>query len=221
MSIAAIETAGMKPQQSTREVSSTLGKDDFLNLLVTQLQNQDPLKPMDSTEFTAQLAQFTSLEQLSNINTNLKTLRREQASVRDLQAVAFIGKMLEAPGDTVAVGNDTCDDLRFELAGDAKAVFANLYDPAGNYVRTLESGAMPAGRQSISWNGEDFNGDRLPEGRYSYEIMAVDLDRQPVDVAMYTAARVSGIRYQDGQPYLMAGGREVPLDEVRRIFEAD
>lgn len=221
MSMATIEPAGMEPRKSTREVSSTLGKDDFLNLLVTQLQNQDPLKPMDSTEFTAQLAQFTSLEQLSNINTNLETLRREQASVRDLQAVGFMGKMLEAPGDTVRVGTDGCDDLRFELAADAAAVFANLYDPAGSYVRTLEAGAMPAGRQRISWDGEDFDGNRLPEGRYTYELMAVDLDRQPVDVAAFTAARVNGVRYLDGRPYLLAGGGEVPLDEVRRIYEAD
>jgi len=221
MSIAAIESESVLPQEQPRRVSSTMGKDDFLNLLVTQLQNQDPLKPMDGTEFTAQLAQFTSLEQLSNINTHLKTLRQEQSSVRDLQAVAFMGKMLEAPGDSVAVTAERCEDLRFELADDATAVFANLYDPAGNYVRTLEAGAMPAGRQRISWDGRDFDGNPLPQGNYTCEVMAVDRDRQPVDVATFSASRVSGVRYLDGQPYLMAGGREVPLNQVRRIYEAD
>src|SRR5210317_754089 len=81
--------------------SNVMGKDDFLNLLITQLQNQDPLKPTDSTEFTAQLAQFSSLEQLGNVNENLKQLQDFQASINNSQAVSLIGKEITATGNSL------------------------------------------------------------------------------------------------------------------------
>ncbi|MGD8888475.1 MAG: flagellar hook capping FlgD N-terminal domain-containing protein, partial [Desulfobacterales bacterium] len=93
------------PTDSGKELSTieseTLDKDDFLNLLITQLQNQDPLKPTDSVEFTAQLAQFSSLEQLSNVNENLKLLQNFQASINNSQAVALIGKEITAKGNSI------------------------------------------------------------------------------------------------------------------------
>ncbi|MBW1702547.1 MAG: flagellar hook assembly protein FlgD, partial [Deltaproteobacteria bacterium] len=101
MSIAGLDPVSMNNSQLSTPGDSTLGKDAFLNLLVTQLRHQDPLSPMESTQFTAQLAQFSSLEQLSSVNENLGILRIYQASINNSQAVGFIGKTVKASGDSV------------------------------------------------------------------------------------------------------------------------
>jgi len=119
MSIIGLEPVTVDSSTFQTSEDNTLGKDDFLNLLITQLQNQDPLSPMDSTEFSAQLAQFSSLEQLSNVNENLETLLLYQGSLNNSQAVSFIGKTITASGDSVLITDGIPDNIHFELAGDA------------------------------------------------------------------------------------------------------
>ena len=96
MTISAVDASTSQNMELTAMTSKVMDKDDFLNLLITQLQNQDPLNPTDSTEFTAQLAQFSSLEQLNNVNQNLQTLQLYQASINNAQTVSFIGKEVTA-----------------------------------------------------------------------------------------------------------------------------
>ena len=104
------------------KTSQELGKDDFLTMLITQLQNQDPLNPTDSVEYTAQLAQFSSLEQLSNVNQNLEYLQMFQASINNAQAVSFIGKEITALGDGIQVTDGVAEACEFRLSADASGV---------------------------------------------------------------------------------------------------
>ena len=106
-----------------------LGKDDFLNLLVTQLQHQDPLNPADSTEFTAQLAQFSSLEQLNNINDNLENMEQFQASVTNSQAVSYIGREITARGNSVQLESGQPAECQFELEADAALAVISIIMP--------------------------------------------------------------------------------------------
>jgi flagellar basal-body rod modification protein FlgD len=201
--------------------SNILGKDDFLTLLITQLQNQDPLNPTDSVEYTAQLAQFSSLEQLSNINQNLEYLQLYQASINNAQAVAFIGKEITALGNAIEVDEGVADSCEFELTADASGVTVNIYDEAGNLVKTIEAGAMDAGRQTVEWDGTDQNGNPVEDGDYTFEVMAVDADDQSVEAITYTSGIVSGVTFSQGTTYFIMKNQKIPIGDIIEVVQPD
>lgn len=201
--------------------NSALGKDDFLTLLVAQLQNQDPLNPMDGTDFTAQLAQFSSLEQLQNMNTNLESMHTTETIQTYSNAVSFIGKTVTALGSQIYVNNGRSEDIQFELSDNAAGVFVSIYDENGNYIQSLEYGAMSTGRQSLSWDGYDYLGNASPDGKYQYKITAQDANGGEVEVSTFTADKVTGINYRDGQAYLITDNQEIALGDVVQVMDAD
>ena len=219
MSIIGLEPVTVDSGTSQTSEDNTLAKDDFLNLLITQLQNQDPLSPMDSTEFSAQLAQFSSLEQLGNVNENLETLLLYQGSLNNSQAVSFIGKTITASGDSSLITDGIPDNIHFELAGDASDTFVTIYDAAGNFVASEEYGSLNAGSHSLSWGGTDHEGNKLPDGVYYFEVMAVDVNNEMVDATTFTTGKVTGVTYKEGTTYLMSGDQKIPLGNVVEITE--
>lgn len=206
-------------QTNAAAKKDVMGKNEFMTLLVAQLQNQDPLNPMDSTGFTAQLAQFSSLEQLQNVNSNLSDLSATQAALNNVQAASFIGKTVSAAGSQFEVSNGHIDPIRFNLEADAEVVKIGIYDAAGNHLRTLEGGAMVAGEQTVAWDGVDLDGNSAQEGIYSFEVLAVDADDQIVDTTTYTNGKVTGVNYKNGTPYLLANQIEIPLSSVISVAE--
>lgn len=201
---------------SAAEKSKSLGKDDFLNLLVKQLQYQDPLNPVENADFTAQLAQFTSLETLSNIDENIASLGVLQSSINNITAVSFIGKQVEAQGNIVNYsGNEV--QMNFELDSPAAAVEVNIYDSKGKLVRTMESANVTAGEAQCTWDGLDDDGNELDEGRYRFSIRAVDYEGASVGVTTYTAGQVTGVRYEGGITYLIVGDKEVNIADIKKI----
>jgi flagellar basal-body rod modification protein FlgD len=197
-----------------------MGKDDFLTLLVAQLQAQDPLNPMDSTDFTAQLAQFSSLEQLQNVNSNLKGLTTSQSIQTNANAVDFIGKQVTALGDQVEVTDGQSAGIQFTLSDDASNVYVRVYDQNGNFIRELDSGAMSAGQQEITWDGDDYLGSRAPDGTYQYEVEALDSDGADVDTTTFVSGTVSGVNYKDGQAYLIAGNQQIAMGNVVKVLDS-
>jgi flagellar basal-body rod modification protein FlgD len=218
MTIAAIEPTGASTTPNAVSSDTTImGKNDFLNLLVAQLQHQDPLNPLDSTDFTAQLAQFTSLEQLNNINTNLESLQSYQAAIKNAQAVDLIGKTVEASGNTVMLKDDGEAALGFDLTQDVEYLSANIYGPQGNFVRTIEGGSLPSGRHSLTWDGRDQEGNRLPVGRYSYEIQATAHDGEAATATPFVSARVTGVNFDGQTPQLKAGDYSISVNDIREV----
>jgi flagellar basal-body rod modification protein FlgD len=218
MTIAAIEPTGAATTPSAVSSDTTImGKNDFLNLLVAQLQHQDPLNPLDSTDFTAQLAQFTSLEQLNNVNTNLESLQSYQAAIKNAQTVDLIGKTVEATGNTVVLRDDSETDLGFDLAQDVEYLSANIYGPEGNFVRTVTTGPLFAGRHSLSWDGRDQEDNRLPAGRYSYDIQATAHDGEAATATPFVSARVTGVNFDGGTPQLRAGDYTISANDIREV----
>jgi len=197
--------------------SNVLAKEDFLKLLVAQLQAQDPLKPMESTEFTAQLAQFSSLEQLSNINDNLQYLQLYQSSINNAQAVAFIGKNVEAIGNSIQLTNGVSDDMLFDLASDANAVFINIFDSSGKFIKAIESGPYNAGEQSIAWDGTDKDGNNVSDGEYDFEVVATDANGDEIQTTTFITAAVTGVTFIDGTTYLLAGDKKIPVGNVIKV----
>ena len=194
-----------------------LGRNDFLNLLVTQLQHQDPLNPAESTEFTAQLAQFSSLEQLSNINDNLKKMELFQSSLTNSQAVSYIGKEVTARGNSVELTADQPAQCHFELAAPADIVVISIYDAAGGFVNTFETGPLSAGQHAVPWNGTDINGNHLAAGIYSFEVQAADADNQRVNVSSLIREVVTGVAFKDQSAYLITDLQTIGIEDVMAV----
>jgi flagellar basal-body rod modification protein FlgD len=197
-----------------------LGKDDFLNLLVTQLQHQDPLNPAESTEFTAQLAQFSSLEQLNNINDNLKNMELFQTSVTNSQAVSYIGKEITARGNSVQLEGGLPAQCQFELEASAALAVISVYDASGGFVKSFETGPLDSGRQSAAWDGTDRNGYPVSAGLYRFEVQAVDANNQGVSVTPLMNSVVTGVSFIDKTASLITGLRTIAIDDVIAVSEA-
>ncbi len=210
-------TAGHAPSSAPVKI---LGKDDFLNMLIAQLQHQDPLNPADSTEFTAQLAQFSSLEQLSNIHESLENMEKFQASLTHSQAVSYIGKEITAEGNGLLLKDGQAATCQFELDTGAAMAAISVYDDTGGFVNSFETGSLGAGRQSATWNGLDFNGNSMPPGVYGFEIQAIDNANQNVGAAPIMTAPVTGISLKDNTAHLITALGTVSIDDVIDISEA-
>jgi flagellar basal-body rod modification protein FlgD len=174
--------------------STSLGQEDFLKLLITQLENQDPLNPQDSTEFTAQLAQFSSLEQLTNINTALSNLQTIVFSQNNASITSLLGKSVLSYGNEIPVVSGQSADIKYDLAQDASLVTVDIYDSSDNLVRTISPGSQSAGRQTVTFDGLDSSGNPLASGTYYYKVSATTLEGNSISATSYSSSgTITGI----------------------------
>ena len=218
-SITPIDLNASKAENQTSAPVKILGKNDFLNLLVTQLQHQDPLNPAESTEFTAQLAQFSSLEQLNNINDNLKNMELFQTSMTNSQAVSYIGKEIAAKGNVVQLEDGRTPECRFELENSAELAVISVYDSSGGFVKSFETGPLDSGRQSAAWDGTDRNGSPVAPGLYRFEVQAVGADTQSISVTPLVNAVVTGVSFKDQTASLITDLQTIAIDDVIAVSE--
>ena len=194
-----------------------LGKEDFLNLLITQLQNQDPLNPTDSTEFTAQLAQFSSLEQLSNVNDNLEQLQNFQASTNNSQAVSLLGKEITTNGNFLQLIDAGSVGYDFSLDRDASSVVATVYDSTGGFVKSIESQNLVAGHHKLFWDGTDKNGNPAEDGSYTFEILAADANGQDNKTKTFFTGTVDTVTFENNTPFLISRSQKIALSDVIQV----
>ena len=218
-SITPIDSSTQGAETQTRAPVEILGKNDFLNLLVAQLQHQDPLSPADSTEFTAQLAQFSSLEQLNNINDNLKNMELFQTAMTNSQAVSYIGKEITAKGNTVQLESGRPAECQFELEANAALATISVYDVNGGFVKSFETGPLNSGRQSAAWDGTDRNDNPVSAGLYRFEVQAVDADNQGVSVTPLMSSVVTGVSFKDQTASLITDLQTIAIDDVIAVSE--
>ena len=197
--------------------SKELDKDAFLSLLITQLQNQDPLNPTDSVEFTAQLAQFSSLEQLGNVNENLKQLQNFQASINNSQAVSLIGKEITTNGNSLSLADGQPAGCDFKLDGGASLVVVSIYDDTGDFVTSFESQNLSAGQHTLYWDGIDKNGNSAAPGNYTFEVMAADADGNNIKTATFYSGSVEKVVFENNTTYLISGGQKMALGDVIQV----
>lgn len=203
-----------------REIKKTLGEEDFLRLLVTQMQFQDPLKPMEHTEFTTQLAQFSSLDQLFAINNGLKGLSDIQDGINNMQSVNFIGKEVTASGNKVYMGKDIpSTKIGYYLNRDVSGITVRIFDQDGKAVRTIEIGPQDAGDHTVVWDGRDNLGGILSPGEYIFSVIAEDIEGKEMEVLTNITGTVTGISFEESIPYLMVGGILVPVAYVTEVKE--
>lgn len=194
--------------------SDYMGKETFLKLLVAQLENQDPLSPMDNLEFTSQLAQFSSLEQLTDINKNIESLQAYQSTTNNAQAVSLIDKVITASGNSISVNNGTADEIMFELEGNAAGIIVSIYDSADNLINIIRGGNQNGGMNKVAWDGTDNAGKTVPDGLYTFEVLAADVNQDPVEVKTFLTGNVDRVIFKNNTPYLLTGNSEVPLENV-------
>jgi flagellar basal-body rod modification protein FlgD len=208
-------SASSAPATSTA-AGGRMGKDEFLKLFITQMRNQDPLNPMSSEQLASQMAQFTSVEQLININTQLE----QQAALNGqiigalagANAVGMLGRTVNAVGNQVAVPDTT--GVTATVGGTGGTAVLKIYDEGGKVVGTRELGSVGAGRQT--WEvGDAARG--LPPGRYRFGIEVVDGEGTPVPVQTFSRGRVEGIRHGPNGPVLVAGSVEIPVVSVVEV----
>ncbi|MEC4678624.1 MAG: flagellar hook capping FlgD N-terminal domain-containing protein [Nitrospirota bacterium] len=191
-----------------------LGKDVFLQLLTTQLQYQDPLDPTDSTQFVAELAQFTQLEQTSEMNAQLSKLVEGNILLNNFGATSLIGKEVQVEGGLFSLVEGSASNFSYQLNGDAQEVVIQIVDGIGDVVRTFNPGAQQAGIQRASWDGRDANGNPLPAGDYSFNISARDQAGGPVSSETFSSGIVSGVLFENGAPFVTVNGGNIPASDV-------
>jgi flagellar basal-body rod modification protein FlgD len=214
-------TSGQAQAASAQLPQGILGKDDFLRLLITQLRYQDPLNPMEGTEFAAQLAQFSSVEQLANINSNLQasldgSYLMTQAISNSL-ATTMIGKEVKAGTDRVTFDGKSDVSLGYTLSGPAASVSIKIYDESGTLVRTIAAGGGGSGDHSVEWDGANDAGAALPTGTYRFEVAATNPKGAAVPATPYVTGAITGVRFRADGTYFVVNGQEVPLAEIVEI----
>ena len=192
--------------------------DSFLNLLVTQLQNQDPLEPLKANEFTNQLVQFSGVEQQLSTNSKLDELVALQGNSQAATAAVYVGKDVTAESDQLVL-QDSKARFAYELEGEAANAVARISDASGEVVRTLNL-ETAAGRHEVTWDGEDQQGAALPDGAYSLDITAADAADRPVESSTMTIGTATGFELRDGGVILNLGDVDVELDSVRAVHES-
>ncbi len=204
-----------------------LGRDAFLRLLTVQLQNQDPMEPVKNEDFVAQLSQFSSLEQLQQINSavsqdaNTQGLANLQQSVDNNTAVSLIGRDVEIPMDTVNYPGEGSVQVGYHLYGPANKVDVSIYDDFGALMRTLSITSPQEGPGTIVWDGKNNTGQDMPGGTYHLVPSAVNGAGNAVAVQALIKGPVLGVRYESGKPLLILDGAEVPLSSVGRITQTE
>lgn len=201
-----------------------LGRDAFLRLLVLQLQNQDPLDPVKNQDFVSQLAQFSSLEQLTAINETLRNDQGVQATdgvriaINSNTAVGLIGREVQVSTNAIDYSGDGSKRIGYNLEGLADNLIIQIFDTSGNLVRLIVEGNPEQGNASIMWDGKDADGDQVSAGNYLL-VPSAKYQGSPTDVTSGAAGIVTGVRYQDGLPILITDEGETPLSAVTRITE--
>jgi len=171
---------------------TTLGQDAFMKLLVTQMKNQNPLNPQDNTAFVAQLAQFSSLEGIQNLNTTVNGLATGLQSSQALQASALVGRTVEVETDKSYLAKDSYVQGTIVLPESSSNLKLNVYDSKDKLVWQKDLGAQEAGDLPFAWDGSLPDGTKLPAGNYKFEAIAAGKDK-PTTLTTYLGNNVNSV----------------------------
>jgi len=202
---------------SAPDESSEMGQESFLKLLVAQMQHQDPLNPQGNEEFIAQLAQFTSLEQLMGVNSSLGDLYAATTSMNNASMTQLLGRNVTAYSDQVPYDGDGAQDLHWKAPDDVSTMSITVTDSEGKMIARKELDAQSAGDGSWTWDGTDVHGVQVPEGTYNVSINAYDTNGNPMEVRSVIKGVINEMSYETGSPIPYIDGVEVSIGSILRV----
>ncbi|MDZ7641951.1 MAG: flagellar hook assembly protein FlgD [Desulfurivibrio sp.] len=189
-----------EPSNSNEAVGDdSLDRQDFMTLFMTQLQHQDPMKPMDSHEMAAQLAQFSNMEATMKMSDNMEKLLDYQKSQNNLQLLGLIGENIETEGNELSMVDGAADKTSYVLEEPAASSVVYIYGPGGQLARSMDMGYQEAGEHTLAWDGQDNNGELAPDGPYTYKVEALTPEGQEVGVERRASGKVTGLDFNTGQ----------------------
>ena len=210
-------------QSQNASSGDEVSKDQFLKLLTYQLKAQNPLKPYDNQEFASQLAQFSQLEQL----TDIRSLLEEQVqtnmiltnTISNTALPGLLGKSAKAMSDSVQLKQDEPAPVGYTLPYRAASGQLTILDSSGNKVREmkLEELDLLSGDHKLSWDGKDNDGNQLPSGDYTFQIEAFDSQGGSVSASTFTYGTLSAVKFTSEGTKLVMNGVEIPLEKVLDI----
>lgn len=209
-----------KKEKDEEEDPTSVGQDQFLQLMMAQLENQDPTKPQEDGEFMSQMATFSQAQGMKELTDTFTGLAEDLSSNQALQASSMIGRSVLAPGEAVRFDGENEAGGAIELDSSAQDVAVSVYDDNGEEVRKIHMGDLTEGRHFFTWDGKDNNGEPLPEG--DYEVSADGLqegDNKSLETSVLS--RVDSVSMGSGGQGMklnLAGGETMSLDEIQEIL---
>jgi len=214
-SISSLTNPGSATDSTKRK--TTLNQEDFLNLFITQLKNQNPLEPMDYYQMASQIAQFNSLDSLNRIYESMELLNAYQSSMNSLQATGLIGKRVEVNGQSLFIQEGKVSEGYYQLSKPGK-VKIQIYDNQGQLIRTLDEGMKDTGKQKLVWDGKSQEGIKQKDGKYLLQVIAVDEKGIPIPVNLSRIEIIKGVHFEDGGIYLDLGSEKITLQNIKAIL---
>ena len=205
----------------TAPPTQELGKDEFLKMLITQLRYQDPMDPMKDQDFIAQMAQFSSLEQMKNMNENLmENLNWNyllSQTINNTMATSLLGREVKALGNQAYLPEDGQAKMHYNLGAYAETVTIDILDGSGTTVATFTVDKVGQGDQIFEWDGRTMHGEQAQPGEYTFQVTAVDSAGNNIMVLPYMLGTVEGVQYLEGQAYLIIDGTRIALGDVIEV----
>ncbi|MFE8069600.1 flagellar hook assembly protein FlgD [Marinobacteraceae bacterium S3BR75-40.1] len=207
-----------KQQSDAPKKANDLGKNEFMDLMLAQMNNQNPLKPQDNGEFIAQLAQFSSLEEMQKLTQSVDTAMGQFRSSQALQASAMVGQSVVVPSETAQLGADGKVSGMIDLAASTSNLQLSVLNGSGELVRQVNLGPHGGGQVPFEWDGKNESGNLMPPGQYSLKAEASYPDGTEQMNTLISSNVDSVSLGKDGSVTLnLAGMGSVPLSEVRQI----
>lgn len=218
------KATGYKPKNELFKEGphNQMGKDEFLKLLTFQLQNQDPMNPMDQSKMTGELAQFSQLEQLSNLNKKFDDVNKTKGIEDKFYAASFVGKKVVTTGSTINLKNSgDPGDVLFKLDGDASKVMVRILDEKNNVMGEIWRDGMSQGSHQVTWDGVALDGSPAVKGTYRAQVKAWDQMGNEVTAKTEATGLVQSVTFDAGEPVLTVNGQKVYLRDVQSFHTAD
>ncbi|MCP4799178.1 MAG: hypothetical protein GY893_04440 [bacterium] len=215
MSVNSINSGSTMFSSNNQPSAAQQSQDQFLQLLVTQMQNQDPLNPMDNSEFTNQLTQFSQLEQMQFMNSQMQEGMIYTQSLNNTMMLGLVGKSATVEGSSVEVNGENISSNRVNVTTGG-VITVEVKDDAGNVIRAYET-TSEAGWNDISWDGLDDDGETVADGNYTLSITAQDNAENDVDFSCYMTGMVDSIRFENNLVLVSLAGQEYYASEIVEV----
>ena len=204
---------------TSSEATQSLGQDQFLTLLVAQLQNQDPLNPADATEFTSQLAQYSQLEQLFNLNDAMDELTSTTSKSQSISALNLIGQDVVVEGDSISYAGEPVD-IGYKIDGAITDLTLYITNSSGKTVATLTADDISEGNHFISWDGTDSSGESVTAGTYYFTLDATSTDSN-ASITPLARTAVTGVDLSGSEPEIVTDSGNYSLSLIYGAYDAE